>query len=703
MDSIPLEEKTNTHQHQSNAPSVVSFHYSDDSGEYKVNNDENQPFASTMSSIQHNDKLPFVTGTMSIDLLSPTIPMAQTPQSTSILNDTNIHVPNTATLPCMPPTHIRERSTSEAIMNRSQQYNNIQSYHNLPASIYSRKSSISDQSLPLPSFRERQSSLTSLTPVHIQPNTHTPNNNNRLVKRGSNRLRGMAPAPLSPTPKIQFDQSSVIPQSPASASVTQLPNVPPPTPMTPYIPGSPPSTPMPDCNVQMKHTQAASIVANELLHHDKYSQLQQPLPSPESNDTTHDNQIITAVVNELNNSFEPLSPPVAVKLYSNPNTINASSRLTSGDVRIVNNAIDTSESLNRSNNSTNNNNSNNNNMNNSVDTLNTNMSELDVQRVNDERATVTIVPTSSSLLTTTGQLYIMQKRESGDIKNTLYDIQYNIPQSPAQSNLCLPVACSTVDVTPSSRRTSPTSSVTHVSRQHHSTWDASTKKFVGLPAGWAELLQQQFGISPQQCECIDLRPKYKSKIPLVLIELQSQLHTNNGYIQEGIFRLAPDATESIRVKQLLNTGTFNQQLTTTDMNVIANLIKVWYRDLPCKIFDTLPDRTVLIKPQYNDELMHNLIQLFTEPYQSLLLWLLDLCCDITQYSTINKMTSKNLAIVIAPNLYTFHQSGIDNDEMQRNLTQVKQYNIFFESAINWRNSTRIVDTNDKNILNNKTL
>lgn len=40
-----------------------------------------------------------------------------------------------------------------------------------------------------------------------------------------------------------------------------------------------------------------------------------------------------------------------------------------------------------------------------------------------------------------------------------------------------------------------------------------------------------------------------------------------------------------------------------------------------------------------------------EPYHSVLLWLLDLCVEVAYFSPINKMNSKNLAIVIAPNLF----------------------------------------------------
>lgn len=39
-----------------------------------------------------------------------------------------------------------------------------------------------------------------------------------------------------------------------------------------------------------------------------------------------------------------------------------------------------------------------------------------------------------------------------------------------------------------------------------------------------------------------------------------------------------------------------------------------------------------------------------EPYCSYFKWLLDLCIDITKYEKMNKMSIKNMAICIGPNL-----------------------------------------------------
>ncbi len=41
----------------------------------------------------------------------------------------------------------------------------------------------------------------------------------------------------------------------------------------------------------------------------------------------------------------------------------------------------------------------------------------------------------------------------------------------------------------------------------------------------------------------------------------------------------------------------------------------------------------------------------SEPFASLLYWILDLCVLISSHSAVNKMTPQNLAIVFAPNLF----------------------------------------------------
>ena len=66
-----------------------------------------------------------------------------------------------------------------------------------------------------------------------------------------------------------------------------------------------------------------------------------------------------------------------------------------------------------------------------------------------------------------------------------------------------------------------------------------------------------------------------------------------------------------------------------------------------------------------------------EPNQSIYLWLLDLCVEVARHSSINKMTPQNLAVVIAPNLFT----PDDSDPMKNLLYSQKVANFLHKSIL----------------------
>ena len=77
-----------------------------------------------------------------------------------------------------------------------------------------------------------------------------------------------------------------------------------------------------------------------------------------------------------------------------------------------------------------------------------------------------------------------------------------------------------------------------------------------------------------------------------------------------------------------------------------------------------------------------------KPSKSYYKWLLDLCVDITKYQHVNKMNEKNMAIVLAPNLYD-----------ASNIRNIKEAICFVEISIQWRKQQRTQkqydgDTND---------
>jgi len=134
------------------------------------------------------------------------------------------------------------------------------------------------------------------------------------------------------------------------------------------------------------------------------------------------------------------------------------------------------------------------------------------------------------------------------------------------------------------------------------------------------------------------------KIPSVLVTMKNYLYENGGIQVEGILHAGSDS-EMVLVKDQLNRGTF---CGCKDIHAIANLIKVWFRELPEPILNVIPAETLNDSAKDFMEIYHSL----PEPNKSLLQWLLDLLTDVAAREKENKMGVKTLAIVISPNLYS---------------------------------------------------
>lgn len=180
----------------------------------------------------------------------------------------------------------------------------------------------------------------------------------------------------------------------------------------------------------------------------------------------------------------------------------------------------------------------------------------------------------------------------------------------------------------------------------HVEFDAKTRSYKGLPAEWESYVNQQFGIPPENLETIKVDP-YRSRIPIVLIQMRDYLIQHNAYEVEGLFRIAPDASESSYAKQLVNE---NKLDSCADVHCIANLIKVWFRDLPRHVLDGLSFEQIGDCDQ--EDKAEKLVLSMDEPFCSLVLWLLDLCVFVASYQHVNRMSAKNLAIVFGPNTFT---------------------------------------------------
>jgi len=206
------------------------------------------------------------------------------------------------------------------------------------------------------------------------------------------------------------------------------------------------------------------------------------------------------------------------------------------------------------------------------------------------------------------------------------------------------------------------------------------------PEGFKQMANQQFGVPPKNLARVNVidpttGDNYNTKIPVLLIQLKQRLLDLGGLQEKGIFRLAPDANECSQIKDKMNQGDEWIDL-QVDVNVIANLLKVWFRDLPCPLLNCVETR--VIEMNQTVEGVSKSVSQFEEPFQSLLLWLWDFCVEIAEQSQVNKMGIQNLGIVIGPNL--FNTQNFDNPMKAMDFSgKVVTY---FQKGIEWRRGMR---------------
>lgn len=203
-----------------------------------------------------------------------------------------------------------------------------------------------------------------------------------------------------------------------------------------------------------------------------------------------------------------------------------------------------------------------------------------------------------------------------------------------------------------------------------------------------------FGIDPKELNStLLLDTDYESPIPNILIKLRSELFQNDGHLIEGIFRKAPNANKCKEIEDELNNGKFLQiNFSEIECVLIANLIKIWFRQLPVpvlQLIDSSKIEKVQITQNMNDviDIINNDLK---EPYKSYFKWLLDLCLDIAKHENVNKMGIKNMAVVVSPNLYD--PTKIENPMKAMTVSQAIVH--FLQLSMQWRSTENDNKDND---------
>ncbi|KAF0893769.1 hypothetical protein E2562_029665 [Oryza meyeriana var. granulata] len=153
-----------------------------------------------------------------------------------------------------------------------------------------------------------------------------------------------------------------------------------------------------------------------------------------------------------------------------------------------------------------------------------------------------------------------------------------------------------------------------------------------------------FGVSTESMQCsYDARG---NSVPTILLLMQRRLYDQGGLKAEGIFRIAADDTQEQAVREQLNSGVLPEA--GIDVHCLAGLIKAWFRELPGGMLDSLPASEVMRCQSPED--CARLCERLPAAKAALLDWAVHLMADVAREERSNKMGSRNVAMVFAPNM-----------------------------------------------------
>ncbi|ENN73606.1 hypothetical protein YQE_09853, partial [Dendroctonus ponderosae] len=130
--------------------------------------------------------------------------------------------------------------------------------------------------------------------------------------------------------------------------------------------------------------------------------------------------------------------------------------------------------------------------------------------------------------------------------------------------------------------------------------------------------------------------------------------TEFGLSEEGLFRIAGSASKVKRLKASIDSGCFSVLIPEyRDVHVLASTLKSYLRDLPEPLLTYHLHKEWMKSMQYPEsqriEVVRHLLSKLPQENRENLAYLIQFLARLTHH-TENKMSSSNIAIVIAPNL-----------------------------------------------------
>jgi len=175
--------------------------------------------------------------------------------------------------------------------------------------------------------------------------------------------------------------------------------------------------------------------------------------------------------------------------------------------------------------------------------------------------------------------------------------------------------------------------------------------FLGLPVEFEPEVPRRapsasasvFGVSTESMQC-----SYDSRgnsVPTILLMMQRRLYEQGGLQAEGIFRINAENSQEELVRDQLNSGIVPDGI---DVHCLAGLIKAWFREMPNGVLDSIPPEQVM--QCQSEEDCARVAKCLPSAEAALLDWAVNLMADVVQEEQINKMNTRNIAMVFAPNM-----------------------------------------------------
>eukprot|EP01112_Ceratiomyxa_fruticulosa_P018210 TRINITY_DN5782_c0_g1_i1.p1 TRINITY_DN5782_c0_g1~~TRINITY_DN5782_c0_g1_i1.p1 ORF type:complete len:629 (+),score=139.26 TRINITY_DN5782_c0_g1_i1:169-2055(+) len=159
----------------------------------------------------------------------------------------------------------------------------------------------------------------------------------------------------------------------------------------------------------------------------------------------------------------------------------------------------------------------------------------------------------------------------------------------------------------------------------------------------------------------DLCIKENRTIPFFLEKTIRHLLQESVLTTEGLFRVSGSQREVMEMKKSIEGGALPDFSTQVSDHNVSGLLKLYLRELPEPLVPfQMYDDVVRVctmdiddQPERVTEKVENIQKLFETlpaPNQAIIRLLLGLCSKITEHSNINLMNSRNLSVVLAPNI-----------------------------------------------------